>query len=69
MIGGVSQSDTAARFQSEAVRGGVINHRHIVLPRCPKLVMVESIHRQRSLATISATDFVHAAWGPRFSTR
>ncbi len=42
MIGGVTQSDTAARFQSVAVVGGVMNQRHNLLPMCSKLAISRS---------------------------
>lgn len=42
MMGGVTQSDTAARFQSLAVAGGVINQRHNLRPMCSELAISRS---------------------------
>jgi len=61
MIGGVTQSDTAARFQSVAVVGGVINQRQNLRQMCSELAMSRSIHGRRRDATISPSNFVHAA--------
>lgn len=61
MIGGVIQSDTAIRFQRVAVVGGVINQRQNLRPMCSELAMSRSLHRKRRDATISPSEFVHAA--------
>ena len=60
MIGGVSQSDTAALFQSVTVVGGAINQRHSLLPMCSKPAISRAYFPAPTRHTITAPEFVRA---------
>ncbi len=69
MIGGVDQSDTAARFQSVAVLGGVINQRQNLRPMCSELAMSRNIHRRRWDTTIYPLEFFNAAQATQMASQ